>query len=96
MDFLKADEGKLGAFEYIVIAKINRGLVAQVFIFDREIKCIERCLRMSEVRRVLVEKLVREAHFIVPIEDAVITEVWANPSMSIGTSMAINSLHCEL
>ena len=51
---------------------------------------------MSEMRCVLVKKLMREAHFIVPIENAVITEIWANPPMCVGTSIAINSLHRQL
>jgi len=75
LNYLKADKYKPSVFEYLVVAKWNWGLATQIFICDCKIKSIEKCFRQSEMRCVLVKKLVREVHFIVPIENAIITEI---------------------
>jgi hypothetical protein len=48
------------------------------------------------MRCIVVEKLVGETDFIIPIENAIITEIWTNPAMCVRTSGTINCLHSEL
>lgn len=83
-------------FEYIVIAEFDRGFIAQIFVYDSTVKGVERRLRIREVRCVLVEQLVREAYFIVPIENTVITEIRTYLSTCIGTFVTINCRYRKL
>lgn len=50
---------------------------------------------MREKRCVLIEKLMSESHFIIPVENTVTTEIWTNLAMCVGTSGTINGLYSK-
>jgi hypothetical protein len=95
LNLLKIYKYKSYIFKSFIIIKINWRLIIQVFIFDSMIIDIERYFWMDEKGYILIEKLISESHFIIPVENIIITEIWINLIIYIGSNRIIYNLHSK-